>query len=75
MLSIENNNKNYNAFMVELQEKLSQQVVQEVEAKLEAEVTQWLQRGPYEKRAKLGWRQNTAECQLYVVRFFGTKDP
>jgi transposase-like protein len=69
MLSIENSVDGFNAFITELQQEVGQWVTRRIEARLEADVDDWLHRGHHERRASVGQRQTNAQCQRCGTRY------
>lgn len=68
MVSIGKTGENFNTFMSELQLALAEEIRRRIEQQLEADVEAWLHRGYHERRAKVGQRQGSAQCQRCGTR-------
>ena len=71
MLSIKNSAEQFNSFMSELKGKKKDWVKQEVEARLEREVEQWLHRQPYKRRKCVRGQKTQAQCNRCGARYAG----
>ncbi len=68
MLKIEEMGSSFNRFITDLREELAEVVGQRIEARLTAEVEQWLRRGYHKRRTKVDGRETGAECQRCGTR-------
>ena len=71
MISIKNSAEQFNSFMSELKGKMKDWVKQEVEARLESEVEQWLHRQPYKRRKCVRGQKTQAQCNRCGARYAG----
>ena len=71
MISIKNSAEQFNSFMSELKGKMKDWVKQEVEARLESEVEQWLHRQPYKRRKWVRGQKTQAQCNRCGARYAG----
>lgn len=62
MTSINDGVNDFNDFLRQVKHELRERVTRRLEARLEADVDTWLQRGPHERRQRVGRRSGGAVC-------------